>query len=57
MLVGVSAEMLGVMDRALGLAVEVLEEFGHSNRETDYDIYAGRQAQVPMCYLLRARKV
>ena len=39
-----------------GLSLSRFDEFPHSNRETDYDKYEGREAQVPMCYLLEARK-
>ncbi|MGJ8544389.1 MAG: class I SAM-dependent methyltransferase [Sulfitobacter sp.] len=39
-----------------GLRLEGLAEFPHSIREVDYDIYAGRAAQLPMSYLLRATK-
>ena len=33
-----------------------LEEFPHSIREVEYDIFAGQSAQLPMCYLLQALK-
>jgi len=33
-----------------------LQEFPHSIREVDYDIYADQTAQVPMSYLLSATK-
>jgi SAM-dependent methyltransferase len=39
-----------------GLVVERLEEYPHSNREVEYDIYEGRAAQMPMCFSLVARK-
>lgn len=39
-----------------GLAIEQFREHSHSNRETDYDIYEGREAQIPMSYTLVARK-
>ncbi|MEM9100413.1 MAG: methyltransferase domain-containing protein [Pseudomonadota bacterium] len=39
-----------------GLTVERLEEHPHSNREPDYDKYQGREAQLPMCYTLVARR-
>ncbi len=39
-----------------GLAIEGLAEYGHSNRETEFDIYEGQQAQLPMCFTLVARK-
>ncbi len=41
---------------AAGLSVERLSEHSHSNREPDYDIYEGREAQIPMSYTLVARK-
>lgn len=39
-----------------GLTIERLEEYPHSNREADYDLYRNRAAQMPMCFLLVARK-
>ena len=39
-----------------GFEIERLTEHPHSNREVDYDIYEGREAQVPMCFTLVARK-
>jgi hypothetical protein len=39
-----------------GLKIERLTEHPHSNREVDYDKYEGRQAQLPMCYTLVARR-
>lgn len=39
-----------------GLAIERLEEHPHSNREPCYDIYEGREPQVPMSFTLVARK-
>jgi SAM-dependent methyltransferase len=39
-----------------GLVLTRLDEFAHSNREVDYDKYENREAQLPMCYLLTARK-
>lgn len=39
-----------------GLRIERLEEFPHSNREAEYDIYEARPAQFPLCYTLIARK-
>jgi SAM-dependent methyltransferase len=41
---------------AAGLAVTSLKEFGYSIREPDYDIYEGREVQIPMSFLLQARK-
>lgn len=41
---------------AAGMQITRLEEFPHSNREVDYDLYEGQAAQIPMCYLLEARK-
>lgn len=34
-----------------------LTEHPHSNRETDYDIYENRDAQLPMCYTLIATAI
>ena len=39
-----------------GLVVEQLREHSHSNREVEYDIYEGREAQIPMCFTLVVRK-
>lgn len=39
-----------------GLSIARLQEHGHSNREVEYDIYAGKGAQIPMCYTLVARR-
>jgi Methylase involved in ubiquinone/menaquinone biosynthesis len=39
-----------------GVRVDSLQEFGHSNREPEYDIYAGRAAQIPMCFILTATR-
>ena len=39
-----------------GLRISELVEHPHSNRETDYDIYQGQAAQLPMCYTLAAVK-
>jgi len=41
---------------AAGLQIAKLEEFPHSIREVEYDIFAGRSAHLPMSYLLQARK-
>lgn len=41
---------------AAGLASSSLKEFGHSIREPEYDIYEGRDAQIPMSFLLQAKK-
>jgi SAM-dependent methyltransferase len=40
-----------------GLAIRSLKEFGYSIREPEYDVYEGREAQIPMSYLLQARKM
>ena len=40
-----------------GLTIERLTEHPHSNRETEFDIYEGRDAQVPMSFTLVARNV
>lgn len=39
-----------------GLGIKELKEFGHTIREPEYDIYAGRAAQIPMSYCLVAKK-
>lgn len=39
-----------------GLRIDGLGEFGHSNREPEYDLYQGRAAQIPMCFLLTATR-
>jgi len=39
-----------------GLQTAELTEFAHSNREVDYDIYVGNEAQLPLCYTLTAVK-
>jgi hypothetical protein len=39
-----------------GLTLRRFDEFPHSNREAEYDQYEDREAQLPMCYLLEARK-
>lgn len=39
-----------------GLALSSLKEFGYSIREPEYDIYEGREAQIPMSFLLQAKK-
>ncbi|WP_428543398.1 class I SAM-dependent methyltransferase [Profundibacter sp.] len=41
---------------AAGLQIVRFDEFPHSNREVEYDCYEGQAAQLPMCYLLEARK-
>lgn len=40
---------------AAGLTITSLREFGYSIREPEYDIYEGREAQIPMSYLLQAK--
>lgn len=39
-----------------GLRVDRLTEHAHSNREADFDIYCGRDAQLPMCFTMVATK-
>ncbi len=39
-----------------GLTLTGLQEFPHSIREVDYDLYEDQPAQVPMSFLLRATK-
>lgn len=39
-----------------GIAIASLQEFGHTIREPEYDIYEGRAAQIPMSYCLVGRK-
>lgn len=34
------------------MRIPELTEFPHSNREVDYEIYFGSQAQLPLCYAL-----
>ena len=40
-----------------GMTITSLKEFGYSIREPEYDVYEGREAQIPMSYLLHARKM
>lgn len=42
---------------AAGLAITSLKEFGYSIREPEYDIYEGREAQIPMSFLLQVKKI
>lgn len=42
---------------AAGLTITSLKEFGYSIREPQYSIYEGREAQIPMGYLLHSRKM
>lgn len=42
---------------AAGLAITSLREFGYSIREPEYDIYEGQEAQIPMSFLLQAKKM
>ncbi len=35
-----------------GLQVQRLDEYPHSNREVEFDIYEDRKARIPMCYTL-----
>lgn len=48
----------GIVQDALdaGLHIEGLQEFAHSIREVDYDIYENRAAQIPLILMLRASK-
>jgi SAM-dependent methyltransferase len=39
-----------------GLQIRQLTEYPHSNREPDYDVYVGQEAQLPLCYTLVAEK-
>lgn len=39
-----------------GFQISRLQEYPHSNREVDYDIYEGQPAQIPMCFSLVAQK-
>jgi 2-polyprenyl-3-methyl-5-hydroxy-6-metoxy-1,4-benzoquinol methylase len=41
---------------AAGLKLERFNEYPHSNRETEFDIYEDRKVQIPMCYTLVLRK-
>lgn len=38
-----------------GFSIVSLEEFGHTIREPEYDLYEGRAAQIPMSYCMTAR--
>ena len=40
-----------------GFQISGFDEFAHSNREVDYSIYENQTAQLPMCYVLQAKKV
>ena len=42
---------------AAELQIAKLEDFPHSIREVEYDIFVGRSAQLPMSSLLQARKL
>jgi SAM-dependent methyltransferase len=39
-----------------GLQIRELTEYPRSNREPDYDVYVGQDAQLPLCYTLVAEK-
>ncbi|MEQ8481854.1 MAG: class I SAM-dependent methyltransferase [Hoeflea sp.] len=39
-----------------GLQIRQLTEYPHSNREPDYDVYVGQEAQLPLCYTMVAEK-
>lgn len=39
-----------------GLQIRQLTEYPHSNREPDYHVYLGQDAQLPLCYTLVAEK-
>jgi SAM-dependent methyltransferase len=39
-----------------GFCITKFEEFAHSNREVEYDVYENQSAQLPMCYILQAAK-
>ncbi len=39
-----------------GLVIEVFQEYPHSNREVEYDIYQDHAPQIPMCYSLKAQR-
>ncbi len=41
---------------AAGLTLQSLTEYPHSNRESAYEKYQSRQAQVPMCFALVATR-
>lgn len=40
-----------------GLRIERLQEHPHCNREVAYEQYENRAAQLPLCYVLTARKI
>ena len=42
---------------AAELQIAKLENFPHSIREVEYDIFVGRSAQLPMSSLLQAQKL
>ena len=37
-----------------GFVLRRMDEYPHSNRETEYDVYENSEAQLPMCYTLLA---
>jgi SAM-dependent methyltransferase len=39
-----------------GFVLRRMDEYPHSNREAEYDLYEGQEAQLPMCYTLLADK-
>jgi len=39
-----------------GLSIDRLNEYAHSNREVEYDIYRDQEIQLPMCFSLIASK-
>ncbi len=39
-----------------GLDIDRIVEYPHSNRESEFDIYTNREAQLPMCFTLTAHK-
>ena len=39
-----------------GMTITSLKEFGYSIREPEYDVYEGREAQIPMSYLFACKK-
>ncbi len=40
-----------------GFVIDRFSEYPHSNREVDYALYEHQDAQLPMCYVLRASKI
>lgn len=39
-----------------GLCIDSIDEYPHSNRESEYDLYTSQNAQLPMCFTLTAHR-